>query len=557
MAEMKQMTLLLILTSSLLTACGARSPDIEATVQSAIAGTQTAQTVVAAVTPALPTPTARAPLTSGTPALTSTLVSTPEPPPLAPTSVPSPTSQAPTPAEAPASAEMADGTILFIKESKIVSGTEAIESYELYSIAAGKVSLVASDLPLQWVDLSPDGTKVASRQDFAIGSEGKLRVIALDPHGGAAKITPYGIPDKYEADSQRRISSLHWSPDTTKLAVQTDCSLYVLALATGEFVEIWHECYPEVTLHEGIIDVAWSPDSTQLAFTVVTPSKFPSSNLRDDLHGEYPAKLLVADADGKAHVVLDEEGSRPVWSPDGRQVVYRAGWRRDSDGDVYTNEKLRVMRADGTGRVQLAETTGRADDSWTHPYYEGVLWSSDRGHVFFTLGRPNQTGQLNVVRSDGTGGAVLGGEESDWVENWPGGDRIAWRERLDPASYAIFVSNPDGADKIEWDRGADLSGLSFCGDKVLWSNGHTWVVANLDGSARRELPGTDDYPWLQPFFSPDCSQVVLSRAATGDDQISSTDLTSANDIPLLTAESGEEFYVQGWVSAPADTRSIQ
>lgn len=552
---MRQNAPLLILTSLLMTACGVQARDIEATVQAAIAGTQTAQTALAAATPALPTPTPHAVLTSGTPTIASTRVPTAEPSSAATISAPSPMSQTPAPARSSPLEEMASGMMLFVKESKVVSGTGEIESYELYSIVGGKVSLAASDLDSSstYAPLSPGGTMVASG---FYGSDGKVQVIAPDTHGGAAKITSYVIPGEYKADTQRSSPYPYWSPDSTKLAVKTDCSLYVLTLTTGEFVEIWHECYPAVILYKGIVDVAWSPDGTQLAFTVVVPSRFPSSNLQDDLHGDYPAKLLAADADGKAHVVLDEDGSHPVWSPDGQQVVYTGGWRRDNDGDVYCNEQLYVINADGTGRVELAETTGQPDDSWTRPYYGEVLWSSDREHVIFTQGRPHQPGQLSVIRPDGMGRVILGGKQSFGVQNWPRGNRIAWYERLDPTSSAAFVSNLDGVDKIEWDRGAGLEGLGFCGDKVLWRNSSTWFIANLDGSARRSLPGKYDALWPEWFFSPDCSQVVFTSGG-GDDQITIVDATSMKEFPLLVAKSGESFYVEGWIPTSMDTQPNQ
>ena len=521
---MRQIAILLILTSLLLTTCDVPTPNIEATVKAAIAATQTALHVEAPATPTLPS---------------------------ALSLVPTSTTQTPAPTEMPRSVEMSQGTILFVKETKVVSGTENIESFDLYSITAGRVNLVASDL-YAWFGLSPDGTKIANH---SFGDDAQLQVIALGAHPGSASITPYRIPDVYNGYYQRHIISVYWSPDSTKLAVQTDCSLYVVTLATGEFVEIWRECYPQVILEKGIIDVAWSPDGTQIAFTVVTPSGFPSSNRQDDLHGYYPAKLLVASANGTAHKVLGEHGSYPVWSPDGRQILYTGGWRQDSDGDVYCNEKLYVIHADGSGGVQLAETTGRADDTWTRPsYYDKLGWSSDGERVFFTQGRPGQGGQLSVIRPDGTGRVTLGGDRTLAVNYWPQSNRIAWLEVIEPSSSAVFISNLDGTDKIAWDRGNPLSLLWSCGYKVVWGNGSTWFVANLDSSGRHMLPG--DYgnygiSAIYPIFSPDCSQVVIAERhymPGGVDQITTIDLTNANQTQLARAKSGEKFHVLGWVS---------
>ena len=84
----------------------------------------------------------------------------------------------------------------------------------------------------------------------------------------------------------------------------------------------------------------------------------------------------------------------PAWSPDGKQIAFRADI--DGNGDIY------VINADGTGRVNL--TNNPASD-WS------PAWSPDGSMIAFQTNRDGNW-EIYVMNSDGTQPTNLTDESS-------------------------------------------------------------------------------------------------------------------------------------------------
>jgi TolB protein len=85
--------------------------------------------------------------------------------------------------------------------------------------------------------------------------------------------------------------------------------------------------------------IAWSPDGTALAFA----GRLPSGETR----------IWKVAMDGSAPVALTDGTSKadqPVWSPDGKYLVYASD--HGGNGDLF------LMRADGSGKTQLTTAAG-------------------------------------------------------------------------------------------------------------------------------------------------------------------------------------------------------
>jgi Tol biopolymer transport system component len=130
---------------------------------------------------------------------------------------------------------------------------------------------------------------------------------------------------------------------------------------------------------------AWSPDGRQIAVR----------SDRDRKEGE----IYLIDADGSGVRRLTRNWKAdggPVWSPDGRKILFlrSAGpgrWSYSTNGDVW------VMNADGSGQRNLTR-------SQAHPFAtdRSPVWSPDGRKIVFVSNR-DRNGEIYVMNADGTG----------------------------------------------------------------------------------------------------------------------------------------------------------
>ena len=238
------------------------------------------------------------------------------------------------------------------------------------------------------------------------------------------------------------VTRVVWSPDGLRIA-------YV---SRGEIFVVRRDGSGRVRVGSGA-GVAWSPDSTKLAF---------------DSGWKGPIRVVGSDGGG-AHVVADGAYDRaPAWSPDGQRLVFS---RADAPG---ARASLYVVGVDGSGLralgIQGADPSWSPDGSrlafWLNtrdgvalatttldgfgvvvtrslPAYSGpARWSPDGTKLAFTPCGEFGACRVDVAAADASFVTILGsGAEPVWS---PDGTRVAFTARRFCRTSSIFTIGAGG-----------------------------------------------------------------------------------------------------------------
>jgi Tol biopolymer transport system component len=184
----------------------------------------------------------------------------------------------------------------------------------------------------------------------------------------------------------------------------------------------------------------------------------------------------------------------PMWSPDGKRIVYR-----DSRRGVNHDDEIFVMNADGSGQMNLSNSP--ASDEW------GPAWSPDGKQIAFNSTREGGLPQLFVMNTDGSGVKRLTEQEAEYPAWSPDGNKIAFMSSL--PDYEIYIIN------------ADSSGLTRL----------------------TNMPGEDGWP----AWSPDGNKIVFEserddcRLSNSPDCKRSGDIGPFYDLWIMNADGSEQI----------------
>src|SRR5262245_11760074 len=234
-------------------------------------------------------------------------------------------------------------------------------------------------------------------------------------------------------------------------------------------------------------------------------------------------ELDVINGDGSglrrlAHI----SGRAPVWSPDGRKLVFGKQPRRRGAAcrpAGLCKDEIYVINADGTGLQRL--TRNALVDG--HP-----TWSPDGRRIAFTRDRDEFTANIYVMNADGSGQRRLtqdltlygGAFGPPWVElAWsPDWKKIAFVASGALGALDIFVINADGSGLRNvtntWTTSFDFA-WSPDGRRIAFLDGPVdgapLTVVNADRTGKQRLTGllmVDLGP--PPTWSPDGRTIAFT-----------------------------------------------
>jgi serine/threonine-protein kinase len=246
-------------------------------------------------------------------------------------------------------------------------------------------------------------------------------------------------------------------------------------------------------LLEGIPSVQWSPDGSQLAYTI-------PAGTRGDTLG-------VANADGTSQrVVVEHEGGRhihwPAWSHDGRWIYFIYSY------DTWHVEPAEIYRVAATGGTPepVVRTTRRAVHPLSLP--GGLLFAGNPSGLELGLWWLPDGAHEPLALTNGIGEHVE-------ARLSPDGTRVV-SSLIDVRQSLVAIStDPATASQRQLTNGFDGDldpAISPIGDRLVFSSarsGHRnlWI-ANADATSPRPLT-TEDAIDTRPIFSPDGRQVAF------------------------------------------------
>jgi Tol biopolymer transport system component len=323
-----------------------------------------------------------------------------------------------------------------------------------------------------------------------------------------------------------------WAPDGSTLAyfaAQQDGFWLTVASAAGGALR-------QLTAVESSTRVAWSPDSTQIAFAggtyahpevdairvadggvrAIAPTVFFATALAWSPDGARLAytvnSLWVVNADGTGATQLTQSyDDTPVFSPDGRRIAYSSATSRSWE--------LFTIGVDGSSPVQLT-----ANDD----YDQAPAWSPDGLQIAVArMDSNDQKGEIVSVAANGSGERVVLREpEHATIDDgpwWtPDGTRLLVADHLVSNDRDLYATVGNGGHVTQLtnnsvddaDPAVSPDGRLLAFDRGDPGNQELYVM-RIGGGGLRRLTTNRFVSDVQPSWSPDGTQLAFASNRTG------------------------------------------
>ena len=397
------------------------------------------------------------------------------------------------------------------------------------------LSELRSARDLQEVAISPDGKRIAWVEELRESGKdnGNSAIYVLERGAGSAPVRVSAVAGK-AAFSERNLA---WSPDSTRLAFLSDrekkrqMQLYATPASGGRARKL-------TSLTGYLTDPRWSPDGARLAilFAEGAPSgggpleAAPAETgvIEGAIHNQRLAVVDVAAGTVKQVSPPDLHIYEYDWSPDGRNFAFSAA-PGPGDNNWWTAQ-LYTMPLD-TGKTRVIY----------HPEWQIALprWSPDSSSIAFIQGIMSDEGFTggDVFTVPATGGPAVNltpaRKSSVTSIEWLSPAKLLLTETLGGGSAIATLELPSGRSERLWQGGEGMhAGGNFANFSVS-RDGKSAAVIRNDWQHPREI-------WAGPIgdWKPVTQLNARLRPKWGDAK--SVDWTS------------DGFSMQGWLIYPRD-----
>src|SRR6266849_3716274 len=211
---------------------------------------------------------------------------------------------------------------------------------------------------------SPDGKSIA----FISNMSGRNNIWMVSAEGG--------WPTQLTVSDQRQ-SSVAWSPDGKWIAYQSDYDgdeqwdIFLVSPKTGKVVNLTN------TREIAEMDPTWSPDGRYLAYLVKAKT---SAAYEIDIYDMVMREVKHL----TTNTPQDKRNSNPVWSKDGKQIVYTQEQAKGTDSNIFIAE------------VATVQSTLLTPHEGERLFFNNDI-SADGKHVLFTSNAANGYDNIGLL----------------------------------------------------------------------------------------------------------------------------------------------------------------
>jgi TolB protein len=299
---------------------------------------------------------------------------------------------------------------------------------------------------------SPDGERVAfGSHQSEEENQSSIQIMEMESRIITDQITVKGL-----------IAEIAWSPDGERLAftyfqdsAESIAHMQVLNINTLESSNL-------LTINGRMGHISWSPTSDQFAFCASINNTFTTIYIID-ADGSDLTQMTNLNLDNLETTGMDHD---PAWSPDGSAILFSSNRGFGSGRTAYDNFDIYLIYIKEKNIVQITNTEGIEDNP---------VWSPDGKEIVYTNNPsgnyedPKNTFEIWVMNADGTGQhPILKGESNFYTPSWSSDGKHITAEKCTEISFielypmgfscnsSVVVLSVDGSFTTEF-KGFDVN----------------------------------------------------------------------------------------------------